>query len=93
MNRTFVFLFFVLTSLSLFAQKEANVWHFGYGNILNFNSRQAVQESGSVISTIECSTSYCDSAVNLLFYSNSGRRSPSPKHISIHSSSIHLTLP
>ena len=70
MKRDFVILFLVLNALNLFAQKEANVWHFGYGNILNFNSRQAVQESGSVKSTIEGSTSHFNSAGNLLFYFN-----------------------
>ena len=93
MISTLVILFLVLNSLNLFSQREANIWHFGNGFSLNFNSGQAVQESGSAIPTIEGSTSYCDSADNLLFYSNSGRRSPSSKHISIHSSSIHLTLP
>jgi gliding motility-associated-like protein len=60
-----------------FAQKEGNIWHFGNGNILNFNSGQAVQESGSAILTNEGCTSYCDSAGNLLFYSNGGGRLPS----------------
>ena len=76
MKRTFVILFLVLNSLNLFSQKEANIWHFGNGFSLNFNSGQAVQESGSAISTIEGSTSYCDSAGNLLFYSNGGGRIP-----------------
>ena len=70
MIRAFVILFLVLNSLNLFSQKEANIWHFGNGFSLNFNSGQAVQESGSAISTIEGSTSFCDSAGNLLFYFN-----------------------
>ena len=70
MIRAFVILFLVLNSLNLFSLKEANIWHFGNGNILDFNRGQAVQESGSFISTIEGSTSFCDSAGNLLFYSN-----------------------
>jgi gliding motility-associated-like protein len=77
MKRTFVILFLILNSLNLFSQKEANIWHFGNGFSLNFNSGQAVQESGSAMLTIEGSTSYCDSAGNLLFYSNGGGRLPS----------------
>jgi gliding motility-associated-like protein len=77
MKRTFVILFLVLNALNLFSQKEANIWHFGHGFSLNFNSGQAVQESGGAMSTFEGCTSYCDSAGNLLFYSNGGGRLPS----------------
>ena len=70
MKRTFVILFLVLNALNLFSQKEANIWHFGNGNILDFNSGQAVQESGGAMSTFESSSSYCNSAGNLLFYFN-----------------------
>jgi hypothetical protein len=65
MMRAFVILFLILHSLNLFSQKEANIWHFGNGFSLNFNSGQAVQESGS-----EGCPPYCDSAGKLLFYSN-----------------------
>jgi hypothetical protein len=75
--RIFCMLLGICIVSSLNAQREANIWHFGNGFSLNFNSGQAVQESGSAISTIEGSTSYCDSAGNLLFYSNGGGRFPS----------------
>ncbi len=64
-----------LFSTSLIAQKEANVWHFGYGYGLDFNSGQAVQITGAM-STIEGCAAYCDSAGSLLFYSNGGGRIP-----------------
>ncbi|MBM3916953.1 MAG: gliding motility-associated C-terminal domain-containing protein [Sphingomonadales bacterium] len=59
-----------------FTQKEANVWHFGAGHSLDFNSGSPVQTSGSQIFTFEGSTSYCDENGNLLFYSNGGGRIP-----------------
>ena len=67
----------LLTSICVFAQKEANVWHFGIGNSLDFNSGSPVQTSGSQMFTFEGSTSYCDEDGNLLFYSNGGGRLPS----------------
>ena len=58
------------------AQKEANVWHFGIGNSLDFNSGSPVQTSGSQMYTNEGCASYCDENGNLLFYSNGGGRLP-----------------
>ena len=66
----------LLTSICVFAQKEANVWHFGIGNSLDFNSGSPVQTSGSQMYTNEGCTSYCDENGNLLFYSNGGGRLP-----------------
>ena len=67
----------LLTFICVFAQKEANVWHFGIGHSLDFNSGSPVQTSGSQMFTFEGSTSYCDEDGNLLFYSNGGGRLPS----------------
>jgi gliding motility-associated-like protein len=78
---TISFLFF---SFTLLAQKEANVWHFGFGYGLDFNSGEAVQITGAM-STFEGCTAYCDSSGSLLFYSNGGGRIPAsgqdPGHI------------
>ena len=77
-------LFFGMNSNIASAQKEANVWHFGFGYGLDFNSGEAVQITGAM-STFEGCTAYCDSAGNLLFYSNGGGRIPAsgqdPGHI------------
>jgi hypothetical protein len=74
----------VLISITLLSQKEANVWHFGFGYGLDFNSGEAVQITGAM-STNEGCTAYCDSAGTLLFYSNGGGRIPAsgqdPGHI------------
>jgi preprotein translocase subunit SecF len=42
----------VLISITLLSQKEANVWHFGFGYGLDFNSGEAVQITGAM-STFE----------------------------------------
>jgi len=75
---------FLLLSIAVLAQKEANVWHFGFGYGLDFNSGEAVQITGAM-SSVEGCTAYSDSAGNLLFYSNGGGRLPElgqdPGHI------------
>lgn len=47
-------------------QGEGNVWHFGYGGGINFNSGSAVAVTGYV-NTLEGSASICNSSGNLLF--------------------------
>jgi gliding motility-associated-like protein len=72
-------LFFYLNFLAhsfVFSQKEANIWHFGTGNSLDFNNGSPVQTSGSMMYTFEGCTSFCDENGNLLFYSNGGGRLP-----------------
>jgi gliding motility-associated-like protein len=72
-----LFLFLnVMTHSFLFAQKEANIWHFGTGNSLDFNGGSPAQTTGSQMYTFEGCTSYCDENGNLLFYSNGGGRLP-----------------
>ncbi len=61
-------------SVSVLAQKQANVWIFGTGDVLDFNSGNPVGSSGVPMYTQEGSASVCDSAGNLLFYTNGGGR-------------------
>ena len=75
MNFRFTFIFLLLVGVS-FSQKEANVWHFGAGHSLDFNSGIPVQTFNSQMFTFEGSTSFCDEDGNLLFYSNGGGRLP-----------------
>ena len=75
MNLRILFTYLLFFGVT-FAQKEANVWHFGAGHSLDFNSGYALQTSGSQIFTFEGSTSYCDENGDLLFYSNGGGRLP-----------------
>jgi len=74
MSFRLTFIFFLVMGVS-FSQKEANVWHFGEGYCLDFNSGVPVQ-SPSQMFTVEGCTSYCDENGNLLFYSNGGGRVP-----------------
>ncbi len=68
-----------------YAQREANVWHFGNGYSLDFNSGAAVQTTGSAMQTMEGCASYCDVLGNLFFYTNGGGMVPGfgqdPGHI------------
>jgi gliding motility-associated-like protein len=66
----------LLTSICVFAQKEANIWHFGTGYSLDFNTGAPLETSGGQMYTFEGCTSYCDENGNLLFYSNGGGRLP-----------------
>jgi gliding motility-associated-like protein len=74
--KSHLILCFVALVFASFGQKEANVWHFGIGYSLDFNSGAPVQTFGSQMFTFEGSTSYCDEKGNLLFYSNGGGRIP-----------------
>ena len=76
MKKIVLLLLFISCFLQAFGQKEANVWHFGAGHSLDFNSGSPVQTFNSQMFTFEGSTSYCDEDGNLLFYSNGGGRLP-----------------
>lgn len=58
------------------AQKEGNIWHFGEGFALDFNSGAPVITAPSAMSTFEGCASIADADGNLLFYTNGGGRDP-----------------
>lgn len=62
--------------LHLQAQKQGNIWHFGHGAALDFNSGTAVITTPSSMSTFEGCASIADADGNLLFYTNGGGRDP-----------------
>ncbi|MEI6408968.1 MAG: gliding motility-associated C-terminal domain-containing protein [Bacteroidota bacterium] len=73
------FLLVTVISASLvpgFAQKEGNIWHFGMSHALSFASGSPVELTGSKQWTLEGCASICDTAGNLLFYTNGGGRDP-----------------
>ncbi|GAB4497041.1 MAG: hypothetical protein OHK0019_29900 [Saprospiraceae bacterium] len=76
MKQTFLFLIAFACTTNVFAQKEGNVWHFGYGQSLDFNSGAPVPGTQSSMETFEGCTAICDADGNLLFYSNGGGRIP-----------------
>lgn len=63
-------------SLLAHAQKEGNVWHFGLGAAVDFNSGTAQVTTPSSMSTYEGSASIADADGQLLFYTNGGGRDP-----------------
>jgi hypothetical protein len=70
-----IFLLFTLLVVPI-AQGQfngANVWHFGYNCVLDFNSGSPIGVGGVSFSSCTASegtSSYCDEDGNLLFYSN-----------------------
>jgi gliding motility-associated-like protein len=70
MNRIFTFGLLFLSSFSLFAQKEAYNWNFGFGLGLDFSSGQPVFTNGGNTYAAEGSASYSDKNGNLLFYTS-----------------------
>jgi len=77
-DKAYIFLFiFNLFVLNSFAQKQANIWHFGTGQCLDFSSGVPVALSGSQMNTIEGCASYSDRCGNFLFYTNGGGQASS----------------
>lgn len=68
----FVLIFFCPLSS---AQKQGNIWHFGHGNALDFNSGSPVQIPSSIW-TIEGCATLCNASGQVLFYTNGGGRDP-----------------
>lgn len=69
MKKIVILISFLLCLLNSFSQKEANVWAYGFGNGIDFNSGSASAILTST-HTVEGCSSVCDSLGNLLFYTN-----------------------
>lgn len=63
-------------TMAVSAQKEGNIWHFGFGFALNFNSGAPQLISPSSMQTFEGCASISDGNGDLLFYTNGGGRDP-----------------
>jgi gliding motility-associated-like protein len=72
----FVMLAYFVSLHAVYAQKEGNIWHFGNGAALDFNTGTAVITTPSSMYTPEGCASISDADGNLLFYSNGGGRTP-----------------
>ncbi len=68
--------FAICPSFVVFAQKEANTWHFGSKNVVSFATGAPVLGSTSNMETFEGCASYSDANGQLLFYTNGGGRIP-----------------
>jgi gliding motility-associated-like protein len=67
-----IFMLLVFTTTTVFGQKQANLWHFGNGRVINFSSGVPVLEAPSPLSAYEGTASFCDVNGNLLFYTDGG---------------------
>jgi len=70
MRLSFLVILTILFAFNLMAQKEYNIWYFGNYAGLDFNTCPPSTITNSKMYTSEASTSVCDSAGNLLFYTN-----------------------
>lgn len=66
----FLLLIFFISVHSIYAQKETNIWYFGHQAGLDFNTSPPVVLTDGLIITGEGCASLCDTAGNLLFYTN-----------------------
>ncbi|HLO90988.1 MAG TPA: gliding motility-associated C-terminal domain-containing protein, partial [Lentimicrobium sp.] len=72
-------LLFIIINLSLFAQKEANIWYFGFNAGLDFNSGEPQVIDYNNVHTFMGTAVINDSAGNLLFYCD-GRKVYNRQH-------------
>lgn len=76
--KTMLFISILLTTTVLLGQKQGNIWYFGgdifnpsgFGAGLDFNGPEPVVLTNSAMSHTEGCASYCNSAGQLLFYTN-----------------------
>ncbi len=54
--------------MTLFAQKEANIWYFGRNAGIDFNTTPPTALTDGEINTLEGCTTFSDKNGNLLFY-------------------------
>lgn len=66
----------LLVGTVIHAQRQANIWHFGDGRVIDFSTGVPVNGGSSSMTTFEGCASYCDDSGQLLFYTNGGGRDP-----------------
>ena len=64
------FLFIIVSSVTILAQKQANIWYFGNKAGINFNVDPPVALTDGEMNTSEGCSSIADENGNLLFYTN-----------------------
>ncbi len=75
MKKLLLIAFWAMVGLAS-AQNNANVWNFGQGFLLDFNTNPPTPSNGSAIEAVEGTVSICDDNGQLLFYSNGGPHGP-----------------
>ncbi|MCF2874347.1 MULTISPECIES: T9SS type B sorting domain-containing protein [unclassified Tenacibaculum] len=81
MKKTPLLLLFLLVSISIYSQKEANFWYFGNNAALDFNTGTPVPVSNSQLNTTEGCSSFSNANGELLFYV--GAPSPNARNLTI----------
>ena len=69
-RQTTLFVLFSFFSFGLQAQKEANIWYFGFNAGVDFNSGSPVALTDGQIRTLEGCASVANANGNLLFYTD-----------------------
>ena len=70
MKKQLLLIFFIISSISIYSQKEANFWYFGKNAGLDFNSGTPISLQDGLLNTDEGCSSISDENGNLLFYSD-----------------------
>ncbi|WP_428742307.1 T9SS type B sorting domain-containing protein [Tenacibaculum sp.] len=70
MKKQLLFILFITVSISLYSQKEANVWYFGRNAGIDFNTSTPTALTDSKLNTDEGCSTISDENGNLLFYSD-----------------------
>ncbi|MGG6232214.1 T9SS type B sorting domain-containing protein [Tenacibaculum sp. SDUM215027] len=70
MKKRLLLVYFFIASISLYSQKEANVWYFGNNAGLDFNSGNPVTLNDGLLKTDEGCSTISDENGSLLFYSD-----------------------
>src|SRR5688572_18514916 len=70
MRHICVYIFLLLNGFHLYSQKEANVWYFGSGAGVDFNSGAPVAVTDGQSFSEEACGSICDDFGNILLYSD-----------------------
>ncbi|WP_299675603.1 T9SS type B sorting domain-containing protein [uncultured Tenacibaculum sp.] len=60
----------IISSIHLFAQKEANIWYFGRNAGIDFNTSPPTALTDGQVNTLEGCSTFSDTNGNLLFYSD-----------------------
>lgn len=70
LNKSLLIFFLCLIGFNLEAQNRANIWYFGFGAGLDFNSGSPIALTDGMLMTNEGCATICDNGGNLLFYTD-----------------------
>ena len=68
--RFYIYIIISILSTNSFAQKEGNIWYFGYGGGIDFNSGVPVELTDGMLNAYEGGATISDEKGSLLFYTD-----------------------